>query len=109
MSCYHRTAVLSSYHRTAVLFSYHRTAVLSSYHWTAVLFSYHWTAALQVLHVYRNPKDTVVSGWFHLKQRLFLEDMTLSQFVRKSVVGKGESGAVVSAVVVVVADVVWSL
>ena len=62
-----------------------------------------------MLHVYRNLKDTVVSEWFHLKQLPFFEDMTFSQFVRKSVVGKGESGAVVSAVVVIVADVVWSL
>ena len=44
-----------------------------------------------------------------MKQLPFFEDMTFSQFVRKSVVGKGESGAVVSAVVVIVADVVWSL
>ena len=67
------------------------------------------TAALRVLHVYRNPKDTVVSLWFHFKQFPSFKDTTLSQFVRKSVVEKGESGAVVSAVVIVVADVVWSL
>nr|KAG5713170.1 hypothetical protein BaRGS_007697 [Batillaria attramentaria] len=34
-----------------------------------------------VLHVYRNPKDSVVSMWFHYKQLPPLKDITLPQFV----------------------------
>ena len=53
----------------------------------------------------------MVSQWFHYNQFPHFKDVSLSQFVRVFLAEKGESGAVVSAVVVVVvvADVVWSL
>nr|KAG5713168.1 hypothetical protein BaRGS_007695 [Batillaria attramentaria] len=35
----------------------------------------------KVLHVYRNPKDSAVSMWFHYKQLDNLKDMTLRQLV----------------------------